>query len=154
MLLVVVGIQRLLALEAVPATSVVTIRRFLVGLLVVPFLLGLAVVHEVQTYNEASYDFVVENVDGLAVTTAVELPRMMWFQDTEWLTVDDFTRPGDLSRLLASLAGDGPDTVSLVVLDADVPHVDDVVDQQDAWREVRRADRGELIVVVLERSAA
>jgi hypothetical protein len=56
--------------------------------------------------------------------------------------------------MLASLAGDGPDSVSLVVLDADVPYLDDVLDQQDAWSEVRRAERGELVVAVLERSGA
>ena len=140
-----------LAVQPVPATDAVTVRRFLVGLLSAPFLLGLAAVHEVQTLNEAQYEWVADNVDGLAVTTALELPRMMWFQDTEWLNVDDYSNPGDMTRVLTSLAEDGPETVSLVLLDADMPRADRVVEGQDTLARGPPCGPRDLTVVVLER---
>ena len=146
------GVQRLLAVQPVPSPSAVTVRRFLLGLMVVPFLLGLAVVHDVQTGTDGLYSWIDDHVEEMVVTET-ELPRMMWRNDIQWLRVDAQDLQPDLAGLLGSLAADrdAPSEITLIVLDEHLSDADAAVTGQADWEETSRTHRDDITVVVLRR---
>ena len=146
-----VGVERLLAVAPDPGDAILPVRRFLVALVAIPFLLGVAVVYEVQSSNAALYRWVETNVDGLGITPAVELPRMMWRQDVRWLVVDDGDEGEDLAAVLDSLLQEDQRRASLVVLDRDLDLAAAALADEPRWSEVSRSQRDGLTVVVLER---
>ncbi|WP_426573135.1 hypothetical protein [Aquihabitans sp. McL0605] len=150
-IIVAVGIERLLQAEPRPSASLITVPRLLVVLMVVPVLAGLAVVHDVQSGTASLYAWVDQQVEGVAVTPSAELPRMMWHQDVPWLVVDDAKGSDDLAQVLRSLGDNGPEVVSVVVLDRDLPSASAAVADQGTWSEVSRDRREGLTVLVLHR---
>ncbi|WP_426573134.1 hypothetical protein [Aquihabitans sp. McL0605] len=129
-----------------------TARLVVVALVVLPLLLGVIGVRSSRSASSTMFSEIDQAVDGVAVTPAGQLPRMMWNHPERWLVVDADDHGEDLAAVLGSLArGGATDRVSLVLTSTDVPMADDVLARTAAWHEVDRRHASVLTVVVLSR---
>jgi hypothetical protein len=99
------------AWEARPAASRMTFARAAGSLVAVGALVAVGSLGASRAGIEPLYQFVAESASPVNVTTAAELPRMMWREDLPWLRAD---RGGDLRSLLRTLHEQGASRVTLV----------------------------------------
>ncbi|MGN6693622.1 MAG: hypothetical protein ACTHN0_05545, partial [Aquihabitans sp.] len=132
----------------------VPLGRALVGaVVVVPLLLGVWLCGTYRQFITTTLTGVDAQIEGVAITSDPQLPRMMWRYDQPWLVVDLEADEGSLTDLLADLHEDpdAPDQVSVLVQRYDLGHHADALDDFAGWTEVRRTDVNAVTIINLER---
>lgn len=152
--LAVAGAHRLAERAPSRPDGLITVPRVLVASVIVPFVLGVMVTARVHQSTDEQFSWTAAQIEGIAVTPAVELPRMMWRHDVDWLVVDDTRTTDDLVEVLAALEAGGEDQASLVLLDEHLDDADDAIAQSGTWVETSREDFEELTVVGVVRRPA